>query len=60
MQTLNELRQFCLETIKDYPHLESEILDFFQLAEMEINDGESEQNEVHLAYNDIKQLITNR
>jgi hypothetical protein len=55
--TLRDLYQFCVETAKQHPDKANEIHSFYDLAEMEVQDGESEANECELAYSDIKELI---
>ena len=51
------LRTFIKEKIEQYPNLEDEILDLFSLCLDEIDEGNSEINEVELCINDIKSLI---
>ena len=53
MDTMEELIEFAKEVIKDHPELKSEVIDTVQNAQCEIDDGESEANEVGLAYNYI-------
>jgi hypothetical protein len=45
--------------IKDYPELKDEVVDTVQSAQGEIEDGESESNEVGLAYQYIQQDLLN-
>jgi hypothetical protein len=40
-----------------YPQHAEEINSFYDLAKMEVEDGESEWNECELAVSDIKELI---
>jgi len=51
------LRTFIKEKIEQYPNLEDEILDLFALCLDEIDEGNSEINEVQLCINDINSLI---
>jgi hypothetical protein len=51
------LRTFIKEKIEQYPNLEDEILDLFSLCLDEIDEGNSEINEVQLCINDINSLI---
>lgn len=51
------LRTFIKEKIFQYPNLEDEILDLFSLCLDEIDEGNSENNEVELCINDINSLI---
>jgi hypothetical protein len=59
MDTLTELVEFAKQVIKDHPDLKNEVIDTVQNAEQEIDDGESESNEVGLAYNYIQQDLLN-
>jgi hypothetical protein len=51
------LRTFIKEKIFQYPNLEDEILDLYALCLDEIDEGNSENNEVELCINDINSLI---
>jgi len=55
--TLRDLYQYCVEMANQYPEKATDIHSFYDLAEMEVQDGESEDNECELAYSDINQLI---
>ena len=55
--TLNELETYAKKMIKLHSELQEDILDFVDLAKMEIKDGSSEWNECELAISDIKELI---
>lgn len=55
--TLRDLYQFCVEKANQHPEKANEIHSFYDLAEMEVQDGESEDNECELAYSDINALI---
>lgn len=56
MQLL-ELKKQAENLSIQFPELESEIRDFYFLAEYEIESGESEVNECELAISDINELI---
>ena len=47
----------CIEVIKVYPHLRSEVGDLFQLAEDEIEDGGSEEHECELGMQALVDLM---
>ena len=55
--TLRELHQYCVEKANQYPELANEIDTFYDLAEMEVEDGGSEAHECELAVSDIEELI---
>lgn len=55
--TLRDLYQFCAETAEQHPEHYNAIHSFYDLAEMEVQDGEDEENECELAYSEINQLI---
>lgn len=55
--TLTDLKQYAEGISKTYPQLDDEVRDLYFLAEMEVEDGESETNECELAIGSIKQLI---
>jgi len=55
--TLKDLYQYCIDKAKEYPNLSDDIHSFYDLAEMEIEDGGSIAHECELALNDINQLI---
>ena len=55
--TLRDLYQYCVEMANQHPDKAIEIHSLYDLAEMEVQDGESEDNECELAYSDINQLI---
>lgn len=52
-----EFKMWVINTIKTNPTLKSDIIDFYQLALSEIEEGGSEQHEISLAVNDINSLI---
>lgn len=47
---LDQLAQYCLGMIQEFPALENEIKDLYQLALDEIEQGESAPNEIQLCY----------
>jgi len=55
--SLRDLYQYCQEVVEKYPSLGSEIMEFYALAQMEVEDGESEDHECELAVSDINDLI---
>lgn len=54
---LNELLTFCQEKIKEFPNLEEDIMDIYQLASDEIEEGGSEYNECQIAESEILDII---
>jgi hypothetical protein len=52
-----EFKMWVIDNIKTNPTLKSDIIDFYQLALSEIEEGGSEQHEISLAVNDINELI---
>ena len=55
--TLRDLYQYCVEKAKQHPELFNDIHSFYDLAEMEVQDGGSEDHECELAVSDINDLI---
>ena len=55
--TLRDLYQYCVEKANQYPELANEIDTFYDLAQMEVEDGASVENECELAVSDINDLI---
>lgn len=51
------LRTYCKEKIQQNSHLRDEIVDLYELAMSEIEEGGSESHEVSLAINSIDELI---
>ena len=51
------LRNYCREKIAQNRDLQDEIVDFYNLALSEIEEGGSEAHEVELAINSIDELI---
>ncbi len=58
--TLRDLYQYCVEKAKQHPEYEMQIHSFYDLAEMEVEDGGSEDHECELAVSDIDDLINNK
>ena len=54
--TLEDLYEFCVEMAKQHPDKANQIHSFYDLAEMEVQGGESEENECELAVSDIEEL----
>jgi len=56
--TLKDLHQYCAEKAEQHPELYDDIYAFYDLAEMEIEDGSSVEHECELAVSDIEDLIS--
>jgi hypothetical protein len=54
---LRELYEWCVAKSREYPQLETKIRDLYDLAEMEVEDGESAYNESELCKGSVKELI---
>lgn len=54
---LDQLANHCLEMIQEFPAIENEIKDLFQLAVDEIEQGESEPHECEMCYMAIEEEI---
>ena len=54
---LQQFKKEINEQIVKYPLLKEEILDFYELAINEIEEGESANHEIDLCLESIKQLI---
>lgn len=54
---LQQLKERTLEFIQKRPDLKSELVDYYQLAVSEIEEGGSEQHECELTYSDMLDLI---
>ena len=54
---LRDLYQYCQEVSEKYPSMASQIMGFYDLAQMEVENGESEDHECELAVSDINDLI---
>lgn len=57
MTTVEELKVYVREKIAEYPELEGQITDLFQLCLDEIEDGASVRNEIVLCMCDIEDSI---
>lgn len=55
--TIRELENFAQECINKKPELVEVIKDFVDLCKDNIDEGESENKEISLCYNDIKELM---
>jgi len=53
---LGELYSYCREMMETHPEKSQEIMEFYYIAEMEVEDGESEDNECEIAVSDIENL----
>ena len=53
---LNELKIACFKKIKENPTLRSQVLDIYEMARDEIQDGGSVENEVELAFDSLEEL----
>lgn len=58
--TLQDLYQYCQEVVEKHPSLGGEIMEFYALAQMEVEDGGSENHECELAVSDIEDLINSK
>ena len=56
--TLANLKKYAKGISKTYPQLDDEVRDLYFIAEMEVEDGESETHECELAIGSIKELIS--
>lgn len=58
MSVINGVREYCLKQIGAYPSLETEIVGYFNLFMMEIDDeSASEDHEAEMLYEDVDTLI---
>lgn len=55
---LEEFKKEIQRLISVYPNHKEEILDFYDLALSEIEDGSSVQNEIYLCLESIKDLVS--
>ena len=56
---MNELITYAREVGTKYPAQQSHIEGLIELCQAEIEDGESEENEISLCYNDLKEIEDN-
>ena len=56
--TLSELKNYAEGISRQYPQIDDNVRDLYFLAEMEVEDGESENHECELAIGSIKELLT--
>jgi antitoxin component HigA of HigAB toxin-antitoxin module len=52
-----EFLKYVNEVVKNHPELNAEIMDLVQLCSDEIEAGESQEHEIELCMEDIRQLI---
>jgi hypothetical protein len=52
-----ELRRWCREKASNCPKLKHDIMDLYDLAAMEIEDGGSATHEINLCMSDVQELI---
>ena len=56
-ERLLELRKWCREKASSCPKLKHDIMDLYDLAAMEIEDGGSATHEINLCMSDVQELI---
>ncbi len=56
-EQLNLLKKDTRDLISKYPHIKDEFLTFYQLCMDEIEEGESESNEIELCRNSFKEVL---
>ncbi len=54
---LQEFKKYIQEQIVKYPSLKQQIIELYELAITEIEDGNSVDNEIYLCEEGIKELI---
>jgi len=54
---MDRLTAYLREAITNHPHLRGQINDFYKLCLDEIENGESEQNEIELCFSSVDELI---
>ena len=54
---LSELINHIKELISKYPHFKGDLIDIYQMAKDEIEEGGSEHHEIELAVESINELI---
>lgn len=54
---LGDLFIECAKEIKEHPEKKNEIIDLFQLAESEVEEGGSVEHECELAMDSLKEII---
>lgn len=55
--TKQELKEYCVNTIKSTPEIYDEVYDLYEMACDDILDGKSEYQACELAVNSIDELI---
>jgi hypothetical protein len=53
---MDEFVTFCKESCEQHPHFSETIMDYFDLAMDEMEQGGSQQHEIELAVNDIQSV----
>lgn len=54
---MKELIKYANSIISEHPDLKSQIIEIIQLCQDEIEEGNSSQNEISIAYGAIKDLL---
>jgi hypothetical protein len=54
---LEQLKKMTVQLIQSHPSLKDELVELYQLAVDETDEGGSEMHECHLAYNDMMELV---
>ena len=57
VNSFRDFNEYARKRIEQYPELKQDIVDLYYLTKDEIEDGNSEQNEVSLGYQSIEDLI---
>jgi hypothetical protein len=57
MTELEKLKLLCIKKIFKFPSFKEDIIMLYELAEMEIEDGESETEEINKALESINDVI---
>lgn len=56
---MTELKEKIKSAIKNYPQIKNELIDLYEAAQMEIEEGGSEYHEIQLALESLKELTDN-
>jgi len=54
---LRDLKEYCEDYCETFPSFKDQIMEFYDLAQMEVEGGASEDHECELAVGDINALI---
>lgn len=57
VNSFRDFNEYARKRIEQYPELKQDIVDLYYLTKEEIEDGNSEQNEVSLGYQSVEDLI---